>query len=193
MEAAAGLTPGSERALVKDLRSKGLIEPAGRGAWKITQAGQKLSSATAAKRVTGSTADKALQQFLSGVEQVNNDPYFLGRVTRVVLFGSMLKPEIERLSDVDLAVEVASKEMDFDLARVQNYGRVEKLAGEGQRFRNFVEQEGCRYWEVFGFLKGRSRVISLADYKAEKTLVLAVPHRFLIGQPEQVAVTFGAQ
>jgi predicted nucleotidyltransferase len=77
------------------------------------------------------------------VEQVNNDPYFLGKVTRVVLFGSMLKPEVERLSDVDLAVELAAKEADLDLARVKNYERVEELATHGHRFRNFLEREGC--------------------------------------------------
>ena len=93
MEVAAGLTPGNGRALIKALKSEGLIEPAGRGAWTITQAGQTLSSATAAKRVTRATAEKALQQFLGRVEQVNTDPYFLAKVTRVVLFGSILKPE----------------------------------------------------------------------------------------------------
>ena len=57
----------------------------------------------------------------------------------------MLKPEIERLSDVDLAVEVVSKEEDFDRARVTNYDRVEELAMQGHRFRNFLEQEVCWY------------------------------------------------
>jgi predicted nucleotidyltransferase len=188
LESAASVEAGEGRALIKALLAEGLIETAGRNAWKVTQAGQTLSSATAAKRVTRATAQKALQQFLGRVEQVNNDPYFLGKVTRVVLFGSMLKPEVERLSDVDLAVEVASKEADFDRARVKNYERVEELATHGHRFRNFIEQEGCWYWEVFGFLKGQSRVIALADYSVEKTLVLTVPHRFLIGQPEQIAV-----
>ena len=122
------------------------------------------------------------------MEQANNDPYFLGKVTRVVLFGSMLKPEIERLSDVDLAVELASKEEDFDRARARNYERVEELALQGHRFRNFLDQEGCWYWEIFRFLKGQSRVIALADYFLEKTFVLTVPHRFLIGQPEQIAM-----
>jgi hypothetical protein len=41
--------------------------------------------------------------------------------------------------------------------------------------------------EAFRFLKGRSRVIALADVNAEKTFVLAVPHRFLIGEPEPIA------
>jgi predicted nucleotidyltransferase len=187
LESAASVEAGEGRALIKALLAEGLIEADGRDAWKVTQAGQTLSSATAAKRVTRATAQKALEQFLDRVEQVNNDPYFLGKVTKVVLFGSMLKPEVERLSDVDLAVELASKEEDFDRARVKNYERVEELATQGRRFRNFLEQEGCWYWEVFGFLKRQSRVIALADYSVEKTFVLTVPHRFLMGQPERIA------
>ncbi len=187
MESTAPVEAGEGRALIRALLAEGLIEAVGRDAWRVTQAGQTLSSATAAKRVTRAKAQKALQEFIGRVEQVNNDPYFLGKVTRVVLFGSMLKPEVERLSDVDLAVEVASKEADFDLARVKNYERVEKLTTQGHRFRNFLEREGCWYWEVFGFLKGQSRVIALADYVVEKSFVLTVPHRFLIGQPEQIA------
>ena len=188
LESTASVEAGEARALIKALLAEGLIEAGGRDAWKVTQAGQTLSSATAAKRVTRATAQKALHQFLGRVEQVNSDPYFLGKVTKVILFGSMLKPEVERLSDVDLAVEVASKEADFDRARAKNYERVEKLATQGHRFRNFLEQEGCWYWEVFGFLKRQSRVIALADYSVEKTFVLTVPHRFLIGQPDQIAM-----
>jgi predicted nucleotidyltransferase len=187
LESAAAVTAGEGPALIKALLSEGLIEAAGRDAWKITQAGHTLSSATAAERITRETAERALQQFLSRVEQVNNDPYFLGKVTRVVLFGSMLKPEVERLSDVDVAVELASKEADFDRARAKNYERVEKLATQGHRFRNFLEQEGCWYWEVFRFLKGQSRVIALADYSAEKSFVLTVPHRVLFGGAESTS------
>jgi predicted nucleotidyltransferase len=188
LESASSVEAGEGRALIKALLAEGLIEAHGRGAWKVTQAGQTLSSATAAKRVTRATAEKALQQFLGRVEQVNNDPYFLGKVTKVVLFGSMLKPEVERLSDVDLAVELTSKEEDFDRARARNYERVAELALQGHRFRNFLDQEGCWYWQIFGFLKRQSRVIALADYSVEKTFVLAVPHRFLIGQLERIAV-----
>lgn len=186
LESTASVAAGEGRVLIKGLLAEGLIEAAGRDVWKVTQAGQTLSSATAARRVTRATAQKALQQFLGRVERVNNDPYFLGTVTRLVLFGSMLKREVERLSDVDLAVELASKETDFDRARVKNYERVEELAKLGHRFRNLVEREGCWYWEIFRFLKGQSRVIALADYSVEKAFVLTVPHRFLVGQPEQI-------
>ena len=188
LDSTASVQAGEGRALIKALLAEGLIEAAGRNAWTVTQAGRTLSSATAAKRITRATAQKALQQFLFRVEKVNNDPYFLGKVTKVVLFGSMLKPDVERLSDVDLAVELAPKEGDFDCARARNYVRVKELAAQGRRFRNFLDQEGCWYWEVFGFLKAQSRVIAMADYSLEKTFVLTVPHRFLMGQPEQIAV-----
>ena len=99
----------------------------------------------------------------------------------------MLKPEVMRLSDVDLAVELVTKEADFDRAREQNYRRAEELAEKGKQFRNVLDWELCWYFETRHFLKGGSRVIAMADYKAEKALVLAVPHRFLIGEPEQIA------
>jgi predicted nucleotidyltransferase len=169
------------------LRTEGLIEASGKGTWAVTQAGRTFSAATAAKPVRRATAEKALAEFLERVTQVNEDPYFLAEATRVVLFGSMLKPEVERLSDVDLAVELVSKEMDRDLASLKNRQRAEELADQGRSFRNSLEWAAVWYLEAFRYLKGGSRVISLAHYSVEKTFVLAVPHRFLIGEPEQIA------
>jgi hypothetical protein len=63
----------------------------------------------------------------------------------------MLTPETERLSDVALAVEIASKETDFDRARVKNLERVEALVAAGHRFRNFLEQEGTGIGRSSGF------------------------------------------
>jgi hypothetical protein len=97
----------------------------------------------------------------------------------------MLRPNVERLSDVDLAVELVDKETDSDRARVKNEQRVEELAAQGRPFRGIVEVAACWYLEAFRFLKGGGRVIALADYRVEKKLVLAVPHRFLLGVPEQ--------
>ena len=79
------------------------------------------------------------------------------------------------------------KKLTLDRARLKNQQRAEELADQGRGFRNSLEWEGRWYLEAFRYLKGRSRVISLADYSVEKTFVLAVPHRFLIGEPEQIA------
>lgn len=113
---------------------------------------------------------KSLAQFLERVARVNDDSYFLARATRVVLYGSMLRPCSERVSDVDLAVQF----------------RVEQLAMLGRRFGGFLEEQFCWFLETFRFLKARSRVISLADYNVEKRLVLTVPHRMLLGEPEEL-------
>jgi len=98
----------------------------------------------------------------------------------------MLKPEVQRLSDVDLAVELVPKEADYERAEVLNRQRAEELAGRGHQFRSFLEVAHCWHRETLKFLKGRSRVIALADYAVEKSFVLAVPHRVLIGTPEQI-------
>ncbi len=186
LKAAAKLSPGAGRSMAKALQKNGLIELTGPGRWTVTQAGRTMAAATAARQISRATAENALAKFLERATRVNTDPYFLARVTRLVLFGSMLRPEVERLSDVDLAVQLEAKEKDVDRLRAQTLRRVEELAVQGHRFRDFLEQEGWWYFETRRFLKGGSRVISLADYNVEKSLVLAGPHRVLIGAPEEL-------
>lgn len=182
LEAAAGLVAGDGRALLKVLLAEGLIQAAGHANWEVSQAG--LSSASAARPVTRATAERALAQFLDRVALVNGEPYFLARANRVVLFGSFLRQEAERLSDVDLAIELIEKETDWDRARQLNQQRAEDLAALGHRFRGILEVAACWHIETLRFLKGGSRVIALADYRVEKKFVLAVPHRFLLGESE---------
>ena len=95
LESAASLQPGTGKPLLRALSAAGLVKSLGRGWWEITQEGQRLSSATAAKPVTRATAEKALRDFLARVELVNRDARFLGRVNRVVLFGSLLRIDVE--------------------------------------------------------------------------------------------------
>jgi hypothetical protein len=42
-------------------------------------------------------------QFRERAAQVNDDPYSLARVTRVALYGSMLRPEVELLNAGSMA------------------------------------------------------------------------------------------
>jgi predicted nucleotidyltransferase len=186
LEKAAKLTPGTGPALAKALEVEGLIEASRHGGWTVTQAGDTLAVATAARPVSRHTAERALAQFLERVARVNVDPYFLARVERVALYGSLLRPEVKRLSDVDLAVQLVAKETDFERLREANAERVEQLAILGKFFGSFLQQQFCWFLETFRFLKGGSRVISLADYNVEKRLVLAVPHRMLLGEPEEL-------
>ena len=148
--------------------------------------GTNLVISHAAKPVTRATAEKALREFLARVERVNHDARFLGRVNRVVLFGSILREDVDRLSDLDLAVEVLPKIADRERLEARNLRRIESLARAGHVFRDIFDIHLHWRREVFRFLKSRSRVISLADYTAEKSFIMNVPHRMLLGNEETV-------
>jgi predicted nucleotidyltransferase len=184
LEAAAGLPAGAGRELATALAGLGLVQQLRKDGWTITPAGMTFTAATAAKRLKRATAERALAAFMERVDRVNTDPYFLGRVTRVVLFGSMLNPDIDRPSDIDLAVEIVPKIADWNVHIQKNNDRAQELIMLGHHFRHSIEYAVPWQLEVFRFLKGRSRALSLADYSIEKRLVLAVPHRMLLGDNE---------
>jgi predicted nucleotidyltransferase len=142
-----------------------------------------------AKLITRSTAERALSEFLNRVWQVNSDEYFLAKVTKVILFGSLLRGDVDRLSDVDVAVQLDPKEPDRERARVLNKKRVAEFERKGHRFSNFLERELYWHREAFHFLKGRSRSIALVDYKEEKAFVDKVQHRFLLGEADKNSAT----
>ena len=189
LEAAAGLPPGVGQELARALAAQGLIRKLQKDAWTICQAGITFTAATAAKRLTRATAERALATFMERVARVNSDPYFLGQVTRVALFGSMLNPDTDRPSDVDLAVQIIPKIADWESHIEKNNERVQELMTLGHRFRHTIEYAACWHLEVFRFLKGGSRAISLADYNVEKRLILAVPHRMLLGDDEPALIS----
>ena len=165
-----------------------LIAKASRGngpkTWATTQLAQSFGSATAAKPITRQTAKKALAQFLEHVDRVNHDDQFLAKVTRVVLFGSYLRPEVDRLGDVDVGVELRPKESGWKHLRELNHERVAELERKGHRFSRALDREVWWQLETFRFLQGRSRSISLLDYKAEREFVDQVPHKVLFSTVE---------
>ena len=188
LEAAAGLPPGVGQELARALAAQGLIRKLQKDAWTICQAGITFTAATAAKRLARATAERALATFMERVARVNSDPYFLGQVTRVALFGSMLNPDTDRPSDVDLAVQIIPKIADWESHVEKNNERVQELMALGHHFRHTIEYAACWHLEVFRFLKGGSRAISLADYDVEESLVRAVPHRMLLGDDEPAPI-----
>jgi hypothetical protein len=101
----------------------------------------------------------------------------------------MLNPDTDRPSDIDLAVEIVRKIADWDSHIEKNNERVQELMTLGHHFCHTIEYAACWHLEVFRFLKGGSRAISLADYTIEKRLVLAVAHRMLIGDDEPVPIS----
>jgi predicted nucleotidyltransferase len=188
VQKAAALNSHQARALITALRRRGLVESnpeRNRGTWRTTQLGQAFGSAAMAKPIMRRTAERALAEFLKRVHRVNADAYFLAKVTKVILFGSMLRGGVNQLSDVDVAVQLEPKQLDREGGRMLNNKRVAALARKGRRFDGFLERELCWHVETFRFLKGRSRAIALVDYNVEKPFIDKVPHQFLVGQADR--------
>ena len=187
VQAVLSVGPTKARKIVEALDAAGLSKPC-RGktfkAWTTTQAAQTLASATAAKSITRQTAERVLAGFLARVDRVNSDDRFLAKVTRVIVFGSYLRAGVDRLSDVDIAVELAPKERRRNDFRELNYRRVAQAESKGHRFSGILDRELWWRSETFRFLKGRSRSISLVDYKREKEFVDKVPRRTLLCSAE---------
>lgn len=147
--------------------------------YRTSTKGHALANASAAKPVSRATADKALASFLQRVEHVATDPMNLYVVDRVVLFGSMLDPTRERLSDVDLAVSLARNDAVYDAAGHNLAGSVflTEMNG-GKHSSGYRGESGIRK-----FLKNRSRVLSLALLSEEGKIAglsaATTPHRVI--------------
>ena len=152
VQKAAALNSYQARALITALRRRGLVEsnPEGnRGTWRTTQRGQPFGSATMAKPIMRRTAERALEEFLKRVHRVNADAYFLAKVTKVILFGSMLRGGVDQRSEVDVAVQLEPKQPDREPARMLNNKRAAALARQGRRFDGFLERDLCWHVEMF--------------------------------------------
>jgi len=150
--------------LLTELEKKGYIEKDefdyGEQYRHNTVSGNSLGGASAAKSYKRKTAEKALQEFMERVQVVNSNPYYLYKVTKVVLFGSYLTDAPE-VNDVDIALEIVPKEEDIELRALQLEKRREEAEKSGKRFNSIIEWAGAAQTEVWSFLKSRSRVIGM--------------------------------
>ena len=127
--------------------------------WKTTIAGNALANASATKPIRRPKADQAFAQFMERVNQVNQNPYYLYKVVKVVLFGSYIT-DTEAVNDVDVAIELSPKEADSE----RHWALVEQRIEEREKpFSNYSERFCWPEIEVTKFLRARSHVISLHD------------------------------
>jgi len=161
-----GVSEAEAQRVIDELSREGYIELddsfPGRPLWGNTVAGNALAMASAAKPVRRATAEKKVAEFLERVRRVNEDPYYLYKVTRVEVFGSYLTDQ-EKLNDVDLAVELEPRYQDRDQQQAYERERTEEAARKGRTFRHFVDAMAWPRNETLLFLKSRSRTISLHD------------------------------
>lgn len=124
--------------------------------------GNALAIASAAKPILKKTANRKMNEFLQRVKQVNSDEYFLYKVKKVVVFGSYLGTN-DKLSDIDIAIELIPKEENYDRHFELERERAKEAKSQGRSFNTYIDELFWPKLEVFRFLKSRSRSISLHD------------------------------
>jgi hypothetical protein len=86
--------------------------PGRRNQYRNTAAGNAVAGVSKAKPVLRKTVEKAVGELLGRVKQVNDDPRYLYRVDKVVLFGPFLTTKSDRVKNADVAVQLSPKETD---------------------------------------------------------------------------------
>ena len=186
VQAEFSLNEGEARTLIHAFRQAGLIQRVRakcKAAWTVSQSGQSFAIAKAARPITRKTAEIALEQFMERVQKVNHEDYFLAKVTRIILFGSILQPDVDKLGDVDIAIQLEAKQQSVEIHRQQNARRVAECERNGQRIIGMLKRSFWWQIETFRFLKGRNRSISLHDYQVDRELIELGPHKWLMGGP----------
>lgn len=152
--------------------------------YTVTNAGQALARASAARRISRETAEKALQDFMKRVHLVNVDPRYLFSVKMVAVFGSFLEV-CTNLGDVDVAVDLRPRiPLDEKGDWVKTFR--EHAWNSGRSFSTFEEEVDWPRREVLLALKSRKRSISIQPWLSFVEMSKAPDFQFkvLIGEQE---------
>lgn len=154
------------KALLLQLESEGYLisEPAKNiksKFWEQTLKGSGLRRASAARPIKRATADQLLTGFIERIDEVNNSPDYLYKVTKVILFGSYLDETRTAFGDIDLAVELESKELDAEKAQKLGMEQAERETTDYKSYVSYMDMLYYSYNKVLRRLKNRSRAISL--------------------------------
>lgn len=181
------ISNAAAKRLVADLVGAGYLQTStnGRGErdnWQLTLSGSALAMASAAPPLRRATAERRLAEFLQRVRQVNDEPYWLYRVSKVVLFGSMLT-ENPTVNDVDLAVDLEPKVEDRNAMWELRTARVNEARQRGRQFSNYSDEMRWPKDEIFLFLRAHTRTLNLADYRSQEQLFTEAPHQVIFKEP----------
>ncbi len=149
--------------LVRALIAAGLVEERertlDRQTYGLTLAGSALANAGAGKPVSRAVARRHLESLVERAQAVNACDEYLVWVDRIVCFGSYLDESVDRVGDVDVAIELNPR-FDTETFIARSRERVKLAAAAGRRFYSLFDELSWPETEVQLFLKARSAVLS---------------------------------
>jgi hypothetical protein len=169
-----------------------LIEPAmpfaGKAAFRVATRGHAFANATAAKPISRGTAERVLREFIDRVNAVNASREYAYKVRSAVLFGSMLS-SVDRLGDVDVAIDLQRRISDSTKFRQQCERRRHLAEERGRVFSNAIDWTTWPTKEVVLKLKARSRSLSLHGFD-QLVQMENLRYRILFGNASLISSQF---
>ena len=153
-------------AILKELHNKEFIESSN-DYYKITLKGSALGNARCVPPINRVKAEKILNDFMQRVEEINNNDYYLYRVSKILLFGSYINKDATDFGDIDIAFELDRKIKDPDEFQKLDWEFIDKAKDEGKYFSSYIEELFYSRRVVLLKLKNRSRYISLHEMSDE--------------------------
>jgi predicted nucleotidyltransferase len=147
--------------LLMELTEQGFIEKSSSDCYKITLKGAALRNARCVPPINKVKADKIVNDFMQRVEEINNNDYYLYRVSKVLLFGSYINKDAVDFGDIDIAFELERKIKDAGEYEKLNEEFIEKAKDKGKYFSSFIDELFYSETVVLMKLKNRNRYISL--------------------------------
>ena len=169
---------------LRSLRKAGFLTRGKDGLWDLTKEGIRFRGATAAKPLLRRTAERLVEELLQRMVILNEDPRFLARVEKAIVFGSYLGDK-DRLGDVDVAVHIVPRLTDPLKHREANDRRISEEEHLGRRFSSIIDRLFWWQHEAMLFLRNRRRGLSLHDYGSIRDIVEASPHALIFPKPER--------
>jgi hypothetical protein len=153
----------------------GYIEPLKGGKYRNTSEGNAVAQVSNARPIKRETAQKALDEMLQRVKQVNLEREYLYSVEKVALFGPYFEGA-DKIKDVDVAIELSPKERNAERLAAASKKQADEAEAGGKRFKSFADKRAWSRNRVLAFLKGKSRALSLYELNAD---ILARPHEIV--------------
>jgi DNA-binding MarR family transcriptional regulator len=130
--------------------------------WRNTPSGNSVAGVSAAKPIKRETAADKLDELVERAHKVNDDPHYLFRVVRAVVYGPYLT-ETAKLKNIDIAVELRPKEKNKQKQEQRMKERADEAEATGKRSASYAKRRDWGRQEVLDFLKSRSRAISIGE------------------------------
>lgn len=152
--------------VIDELLKLGLIEKnkdeAYSDTYPVTLQGNSLGNAKAIPSIQRAKADALFESFMLRVKELNKNPKYLYKISRIELFGSY-NTNTETVNDIDIGYRLEKKGKDRKKWREKDRRQVRMAKNAGVNFNSFMAELFYTRKVALKYLKSRSPYLSLHD------------------------------